>query len=351
MSLKIIPFISLYALAHLAVDAACAYLLLGVLDLTSNALLSMLIYNAAAFVFQAPAGLLIDKILNPKLAAMTGLTFVAISFLFWNNIYVALIIVGIGNALYHVGGGSLVLSLKERKATFSGIYVAPGAVGLAIGSFLAASGISLNLMAFPVLLLFLSAMIYHVATPDFQRAYERPAATNFSYGIFIIILIMIPIVVRSLIGLSIEFPWKQNQHLLYTLVAALVLGKVVGGILADKYGLMKAGVGGLLFSVPFLAFHSGLPVLGIAGAFIFNLTMPVTLIAILNVLPQYKGLSFGLTTVALFIGALPSILNHNAWLRNSLTVLSLILLASAMLFLALRSMKKPVKAEALTHEL
>ncbi len=130
MPFKIIPFISLYTGIHLVADAACNYLLLGVLDLSSNAILAMLIYNAAAFVLQAPFGLLIDKILNPKMVAMTGLTLIAISFLFWNNVYAALIIVSIGNALYRVGGGSLVLSLKDRKATFSGIYVAPGAIAL-----------------------------------------------------------------------------------------------------------------------------------------------------------------------------------------------------------------------------
>ena len=92
----------------------------------------MLLYNAAAFALQAPVGFIIDKALNPKLAAIIGLVCVAVSFLFWDNIFAALIIIGIGNALFHVGGGSLVLSLKNKKATFSGIFVAPGGIGLAL---------------------------------------------------------------------------------------------------------------------------------------------------------------------------------------------------------------------------
>lgn len=337
---RIMPFISLYAIAHLVVDAACAYLLLGILELNTNVIFAMLTYNAIAFVLQVPLGLLIDRILNPKLAAMIGLTFIALSFLLWNNILVALIIVSFGNALFHVGGGSLVLSLKDKKATYSGIYVAPGAVGLTIGSFLSISQFSINPLIFPILLLLLCCLVYYINTPDFIRINDSIRKINSNYGILIIILVMIPIIVRSLIGLSIDFPWKQNQYLLYVLIASLFLGKVFGGILADKYGLIKVGVGGLLISAPLLAFYSLTPILGILGAFIFNFTMPVTLIAILNILPQNKGLSFGLTTAALFIGSLPTILKNNIWLKNDFIVLSFILLATISMFFALQFTNK-----------
>jgi len=337
---KIAPFISLYAFVHLVVDAACAYLLLGVLEIKSNAILAMLIYNATAFVLQAPFGLLIDKILNPKYAAMLGLIFVALSFLFWNNVYSALIIVSIGNALFHVGGGSLVLSLKDKRATFSGIFIAPGAIGLTIGTFLSISRFNINPLTFTILLLFLCGLIYFVNTPDFNRPQKSSATVNSSYVILFILLIMIPIAVRSSIGLSLDFPWKQNQHLLIILLAALAFGKVFGGILADKYGLIKVGVGGLLVSTPLLAFYSTIPLLGILGAFVFNFTMPVTLIAVLNVMPQNRGFSFGLTTVAIFIGSLPTILGENSCLKNDYMVFSLILFSSLVLFIALHYMSK-----------
>ena len=65
---------------------------------------------------------------------MIGLVCVAGSFLFVDNLYMTLMLFSVGNALYHVGAGSLVLTLPDKKATFSGIYVAPGAMGLAIGT-------------------------------------------------------------------------------------------------------------------------------------------------------------------------------------------------------------------------
>lgn len=328
-----IPFITLYSFTHLVVDAACAFLLLGVLELNDHIILSMILYNAGAFVLQAPFGLIVDKALNPKLAAMLGLVFVAVSFLFWNNIFVALILAGIGNALFHVGGGSLVLSLKNKKATFAGIYVAPGGIGLGLGAFLAFSPVHINLILFPVVLMTFGLILYFIETPVFNRVNEKERIPD--YRILIVLLIMIPIIVRSMIGLSLEFPWKENQLLSLLLVATIALGKAFGGVLADKYGLMKVGVGGLLVSAPLLAFFASIPVLGMLGAFILNFTMPVTLMAIFNVMPRNKGLSFGLTTLALFVGALPIIIGKDLWLKNDWVVFLFIFPASMILFAGL----------------
>jgi len=329
---RITPFIMLYSFAHLAVDVACAFLLLGVLELNNYLIESLLLYNAFAFVLQTPVGFIIDKALNPKLAAILGLVCVAVSFLFWNNIFVALMIAGVGNALFHVGGGSLVLSLKNKKATFSGIFVAPGGIGLALGGFLAVAQMHINLLLFPLALMVLAFSLYFVETQEFNSEKEKEIILD--YRLLIVVLVLIPIVVRSMIGLSIEFPWKENQSLLFLLVTAIALGKAFGGILADRYGLMKIGVGGLVVSAPLLAFFASIPVLGILGAMILNFTMPVTLMAIWNVMPRYKGLSFGLTTVALFIGALPPIMGKDLWLNNNWVVFLLILSASAVLWAA-----------------
>ena len=51
---KIAPFITLVSVAHLAVDAACAFLLLSLLGFYDNPLLALLLYNGVAFALQAP---------------------------------------------------------------------------------------------------------------------------------------------------------------------------------------------------------------------------------------------------------------------------------------------------------
>ena len=344
-----LQFIMLYSFTHLIVDAACAFLLLGVLDISEQAILYLLLYNSIAFVFQAPFGYIIDKALNPKFAAILGLFFVAVSFLFWNKIFIAIIIVSIGNALFHVGGGSLVLSLKSKKATFSGIYVAQGGIGLALGSLFAVMPINIHLLFFSFILITLCLILYFIEVPDFNRTNERKGKINLR--ILIVVLIMIPIAIRSLIGLSLEFPWKENQVLLIILVIAIALGKIFGGVLADRYGLKKVGVGGLLLSIPFLSLFSSVPLLGILGAFIFNFSMPVTLIAMFSIMPDHKGLSFGLTTVALFIGALPVIIGEDMWIKNDFVIFSFIIASTIFLFAAMQLIDKLKKQRSINDGL
>lgn len=335
---RITPFISIYSFTHLVVDAACAFLLLGVLDLNGYTLVCLLLYNALAFVMQAPWGMWIDKGLNPRWAAIAGLVSIGLSFFFWEHVFVAVALAGIGNALYHVGGGSLVLRLKNKRTTYAGIYVAPGGIGLAIGSYLSYSQLYVNLLLFPILLIALALIVYFIKTPALEQEKEKERQSG--YAILILAILLIPIAIRSLIGLSIDFPWKENQVLYILLIAAVALGKIGGGVLADKYGLMKIGVGGLIVSLPLLSFFPHIPLLGILGTLVLNFTMPITLIALLNVLPDNKGLSFGLSTTALFIGSLPVILGYTGWIESSWSVFSLIFLASVLLFAAFYLMNK-----------
>lgn len=122
----------------------------------------------------------------------------------------------------------------------------------------------------------------------------------------ILILIMISVCIRSFVGLSFDFAAKDNFNLLLTLVFAIAAGKFAGGVLADKFGMFNTAVIGLLISAPLLKFGY-IPQLAILGMFLFNLTMPVTLTALANMMPKYKGLAFGLTTLALLVGFLPVI--------------------------------------------
>ncbi len=338
-SYKIAPFISLVSFAHMAVDAACAFLLLSLLGFYDNPLVALLLYNGVAFALQAPLGWVIDKWFHPKLAAMLGLLCVAGSFLFVNSLYVALLLFSVGNALYHVGAGSLVLTLPEKKATFSGIFVAPGAMGLAIGTSLAASGAQYPLFLFPIVLLVLAGLVYGVGMPDFIRIKQASTGVKANAWLLIILLVLLILVtisIRSMVGLSMDYPWKQDRWLAYALMVAVVGGKVMGGILADKFGLLKTGVWSLLLSTVLLSFYATVPALAIPGAFLFNFSMPVTLISVLNLLHEYRGLSFGLTTVAMYIGALPVLLGQNDWMYNPWIGFALILLSTITLFIALR---------------
>lgn len=68
---------------------------------------------------------------------------------------------------------------------------------------------------------------------------------------------------------------------------------------------MKISLISLIVSAVLFVFAFSNSFLGILAILFFNMTMPITLTALSNILFSNKGMAFGLLTAALFIGAVP----------------------------------------------
>jgi len=330
--------LTVYGIAHALVDAACITLLLGGVDVREHLLLYILLYNVLAFGLQLPFGWLTDRLHQPVLAAITGVVIVSISLMLFLHPMAAIILAGIGNALFHVGGGTIALNLRPGKAALPGLFVAPGGVGLVAG------GLILKLYGFHPLffalpLLSMGVLLLLVKSP--QILYEIKATKLGTYLDMAILFLMITICIRSMVALSIEFPWKSNIDLLIVLTAAIALGKGLGGFLADAFGWMKIAVGGLLIAAILLIAGPQMALAGMAGMFFFNLTMPVTLVAISNTMPGKPGFAFGLTTLAIVVGALPTFFPTKALIAVNPVIFTLIIISALSLYLGLKLTQKP----------
>jgi FSR family fosmidomycin resistance protein-like MFS transporter len=307
--------ISAYSLAHALVDAACAAVVFGsgaaslapAQGGAQNLFQLILIYDVIAFSTQPVFGLLVDRFKAPAQLAAVGILLVAASTLVMSVPLLAALTAGIGNAIFHVGGGSVSLDLAPGKAALPGIFVAPGALGLTIGILVGKSG---GFTAWPFLLLLLGSAAFILAIPRPEArspALAHPALPNsLRWFETVIALLLLSIGIRSLVGQSLVLPWKSDPTLLLTLTLAVVLGKALGGLLADRYGWAAVAVSSLVISAPLLAFFAPVPALAIAGTFLFNLSMPVTLVSLAGMLPGKSGFAFGLSALALIAGALPA---------------------------------------------
>jgi FSR family fosmidomycin resistance protein-like MFS transporter len=229
-----------------------------------------------------------------------------------------------------VGGGSISLNLTPNRATAPGIFVAPGAIGLAIGIMVGKTGQFVPWM-FVAVLAACCAGIAAVRIPPVDY-HERPAGENAGLAGLIVLLLLGSISIRALIGLTVELPWKADTGLLAILVLGVAGGKAAGGILADRFGWMRVAVSGLLISAPLIAFGAHSPGIAIPGVFLFNLTMAVTLTAIAAMFPGRSGYAFGLTCLALLIGALPTFTELKPILNRELLIFGIILLSTSALF-------------------
>ena len=287
------------------------------------------VYNLLAFALQPVVGLAVDALRRPHSAATLGVLIVAaaipLAALPNGAVYVAVVLCGLGNAVFHVGGGVLSLQLAPGKATPVGLFVAPGAAGLTAGILLGRAGApgwpAVVLLAALAVALFLTpssslargrrASRQHPARPGSPSLMPQEvalASRSVMRGLESTILLLLFVVgLRSFVGLALDFPWKGESALLLALTLSMVTGKAAGGLLADRFGWREVGVGALLVSTPLLALGSSSSLAGIVGVGIFSLTMPVTLVAVVHVLPRHEGFAFGLTCLALFIGAVPAL--------------------------------------------
>ena len=105
----------IYSLAHFCVDFSCAYFIYSRFLNPWQWTLCLVLYNFCAFAMQAPLGLLGDKINRNAVYAAAGCVIVALSAFLAKYAMPACIAAGLGNALFHLGGGIDTLNESGEK--------------------------------------------------------------------------------------------------------------------------------------------------------------------------------------------------------------------------------------------
>ncbi|HPF53256.1 MAG TPA: hypothetical protein P5116_00480 [Eubacteriales bacterium] len=319
-----------YSVAHFCVDFACAFLMFRSGAAAGGFIAAVILYNFCAFALQMPFGAILDRLNRNSLFACLGCALVALSSLCMGVPLLLVTLAGLGNALFHVGGGIDVLNGSEHKCGALGVFVSPGAFGIYFGTILG-KGQDLSIFV-PVGLVLISAALLpllcgpiHSRNADVKRI-EPPESGE----VGALLLLFAVVMLRSFVGLIQSFPWKSQGSWGLILVCAVVLGKTAGGFLADFIGIKRAAVISLGLSVVLYLFSAN-PYAGVTAVFLFNMSMPMTLWAAAKILYNLKGFAFGMLTLALFIGYLPAQLGLGSsltqpWVYAVFTAISLVLL-------------------------
>ena len=311
----------IYALVHMAVDLSCAFLVYTYVLGGEQWYLWLLLYNFCAFALQVPIGAAADRLDRNSCVAVGGCAGVLAGLLLGIAGFPAgaAVVAGVGNACFHVGGGIDVLNRSERRAAPLGIFVAPGALGIFLGTMLGRAGTEAAVWIGGLLIL--SAVVIRAAAGR-EKLWLTSGNAPFSFSVpsssvpsgrtlMAAACFLAAVILRSYSGMIQNFPWKETLAGSGLILAgAVVLGKMAGGVLADKLGIQRtafrsmcaAAVGSLCLVYP---------AAGILAVFFWNMSMPLTLWAVSKVFPGAKGFGFGLLTFGLFVGFCP------AWLGGS----------------------------------
>lgn len=341
--MKKFSIVGIYSIIHCIVDMACAMLIAGILTPvstgTNSLVIAIILYNLFAFAFQLPFGILADKINKNAIVSVIGCLFVIIAYFINSFAILSCIIAGIGNALFHIGGGIDVLNISDKKATLPGIYVATGAMGLYIGS--KTTYLGFNKFYIIIILLTISIVallwLYKQVKQKYKINNEEPKFESISNKKQIVIYcLLITICIRGYLGLILNFEWKSNFIIGLVCVTAVVLGKILGGILGDKFGWRKISTLSLIISAILFIFVFDNSICGVLAILLFNMTMPITLTALSNMFNNNKGMAFGLTTLALFIGAIPVLFGYTNFLFNNIALFITTVLSSLILYVGFK---------------
>ena len=303
---------------HFLVDFACIFLITSCLPV-SDWLFYALLYNFCAFALQLPLGIWADLRKRQMPFAVLGCAFAALAFLLVPvSPGAGCVLAGVGNGFFHVGGGVTVLRSFPKKAAPLGIFVSPGALGVFFGLTLGKSGFS-GAVVFPFLLLFAAVLLFLLGKGE-EPVLCRPGASLKKIHIAAVLgvlMLFLAVVLRSYLGLIFSFPWKTGFGLSFLVIFGVAAGKALGGFFIDRFGLIPTALASLSLCAVLLIFAGNNPVCGILAVCCFNMTMPLTLFALSEILGDAKGFAFGLTTFALFLGTLPSLISLPAVLSGT----------------------------------
>ena len=291
-----ISLLFLCTVLHFTVDGVCAAVLAKYAitepDFT-NIVYYFGLYNIIAFGGQWLAGLILDKrrtLILPSLCIVPLL--LSGGFVTRAGILFQAVSVALGNCLFHVAAGILIL---ERYSGFRepGIFVSSGAVGLGLGLH--------GLVSAPVFeavcaVCTVIAVWLVMRSPDAQPVHAEDSTREGLDSLLAgAVLLLVCVVLRGFGGSS-----RIPEHVML-MPCVFMLGKSSGGILCDIIGFRKT-----ILAI-FIMCFAGLQLSGLASiitlTFAFNMTMPLTLRLLHMYFPAYPGLTFGLAAGCLLPGA------------------------------------------------
>ena len=309
-----------YWFAHFSVEILCFFILYNVFDISENAWFFFCMFDIFAFASQPFLGYFCEKHIHFMPGPTGGFLLMAgaLVIFFTRDVFflqfIGLIILTAGNALVHLSGALETLKVSEGGLSESAIFVGGGSFGLIAGRLIGAYD---RLFFIPliceavaiVIMIILDKRVkerFGADAYDFDRhPVKHELSTGRAIGITVFILAAV-ITVRSYIGYGLPTAWNYTTVRMILLYIFMGSGKMLGGILSDRFGARNIGMVSCLLALPALLFGDHIMWLSLIGVLMFSMTMAVTLGGLVSVLPSNPGVAFGITTLALLLGVVPT---------------------------------------------
>lgn len=300
----------MYFYIHFVTEVVCFFFVKRLTGSDTFLWTVALAYDFLAFVPQSPIGKLNDRFPSLNLGFIGIIVMVAAGVLFSVSSSLAvpaLIVLCVGNCFVHVSGAEVTVRSSEGRLSHSAVFVAGGSFGLITGTLLA----STTVPAWAVIAFAFTAIPFTLLADKYKTRYTGELCEKFNYAnpgvsvALIIVLSVIVVAVRGFMGYGIPTTWKKTMLQNVMLYFTMGLGKALGGILSDAFGVKKMGFISVAAALPFLLLGDNLMMVSLLGVMLFSMTMSISLSVLVSVLKERPGFAFGFTTIGLFLGTAP----------------------------------------------
>ena len=301
----------LAAALHFCVDGLCLCCLYLATAGVSELLRYFVVYNVLAFLTQPLTGMLADRAKRRHWILLASIVMLILAVLETCNseasvflLVVLSVLLGIGNSLFHVWGGKETAVRTGNDIRALGVFVSTGAFGLAVGSVFLSRALMLCLLI-GICILALAYLQIDAAKPIDTTEIDGESKAYPKLLVWaVLILIMLIVAGRSFLGESFTGVIDKTPMVVLLVGALTMMGKMAGGWLVKWMGMVTSVillVAGVIVCLVARGNHIGI---ALAGLFMVNCTMPITLYWANVMLKGREGLAFGLLAASLIPGYL-----------------------------------------------
>jgi len=306
----------LAAALHFCVDGLCLCCMYLATTGIQDLLKYFVVYNVLAFLTQPLTGMLADRAKQRHWILLASIIMLILAVIetvcviaFCSEAPVFLLVVlsvllGIGNSLFHVWGGKETAVRTGNDIRALGVFVSTGAFGLAVGSVFLSRALMFGLLL-GICILALAYLRIDTGKPidtteidSESKVYSKPLVWA------VLIMIMIIVAGRSFLGESFTGVIDKTPMVILMIGALTMIGKMAGGWIVKWMGMVTSIillVAGVTICLVAKGNHIGI---ALAGLFMVNCTMPITLYWTNVMLKGREGLAFGLLAASLIPGYL-----------------------------------------------
>lgn len=343
----------LLSLLHLLVDGVCACgLMMTTCQIVSDfeAYGIIVLYDVLAFGTQPLTGRWVDTNddtphgLKLAMALLVGGSLISLFHVSWNFLVAmtGIILLGLGNSLFHVYGGKYVAVTSHNDIRVMGVFVSTGSVGLALGLGFSSPTLMavfiLTLLPISILHLQYSEALTGKPSAISKEAKQTSQQHLSAIPILYLSCLMLVVAGRSFIGEGVP-TLRTTIHSMgtpLTMVAVSVIvmtGKAAGGFLSKMWGVRNVFCASLLLSAAVFLICPWHDAFVLITLLLINISMPCTLYLATKAVPRREGLVFGLLAMVLLPGYLLGYLSKSNATCQALLVplMATILLESILL--------------------